>query len=220
MMCGAVYPSLYGETRKESARVADSYPAKPSPKAGMNYGLWLAKLQADKNHLSQIKSRSRRAQLKADLLPEYANYLSAVINAADVSHDEVLAMWAVWALDCGNREKAMLLAETALKRGMNSPVGFNRSLAETLLEEAAQQVELDPNPHYWQEVLQALDDLTQLADVKDEIHAKFYKAQGLALQSTNPQAALQAYHKARQHGAKVVRLIKRMNRVLNIASTF
>jgi hypothetical protein len=220
MMHGAVYPSLYSETRKESAQVADSYPTKPKPKVGLNYGLWLAKLQNDKKNLSQIKSRSRRAQLKADLLPEYADYLSAAINSSDGSHDEVVVMWAVWALDCGNREKAMLLAEIALKRGMNAPTGFKRNLAETLLEEAAQRVELDPNPHYWQEVLQALDDLTQLADVKDEIHAKFYKAQGLALQSTNPQAALQAYHKAKQHGAKVARLIKHMNKVLNIASTF
>lgn len=211
MMSGAVYPSLYSETRKESARVADSYPVKPAVSNHI-HALWLVKLQSDKSQLSKIKSKTRKAEFKANRLPEYADYLSQVINSNDESHNEVVVMWSVWALDCGNREKAMLLAETALKRGMNSPVGFNRSLAEILLEEAAQRVELDPNPHYWQEVLQTLDDLTQLADVKDEIHAKFYKAQGLALQRTNPQAALQAYHKARQHGAQVTRLIQRLSK--------
>lgn len=215
MMHGAVYPSLYSETCKESAQAADSYPEKPAVSNHI-HALWLAKLQSDKYQLSKIKSKTRKAEFKANRLPEYAGYLSQVINSNDEKHNEVVVVWAVWALDYGNREKAMLLAETALKRGMNAPVGFNRSLAEILLEEAAQRVELDPSPHYWQEVLQALDDLTQLADVKDEIHAKFYKAQGLALQSTNPQAALQAYHKARQHGAKVTRLIQRLSKGLGL----
>lgn len=214
-MLGAVYPSLYSETNKESVQVADSKPVK-SKTLVRRYALWLARLQIDKSNLSKIKSRSRRAQLKADLLPEYADYLSSSINFSDASHDEVVVTWAVWALDCGNREKAMLLAETALKRGMNAPVGFKRNLAEVLLEEAAHKVELDPNPYHWQEVLQTLDDLTQHADIKDEIQAKFYKAQGLALQATNPQAALQAYQKAKQHGASVTRLIQYLSRVVKL----
>lgn len=198
------------------ARVEGEAKALPLPPASMpatavNRLVW-ASLQAEQARLGNTRSKQRKAELKRGFLPRYADHLSAIINGKDYSHNESLVLLTVWAIDAGEWKTALLLAAFALKHGMRSPQGFKRGLAETLLEEATAQAERQGNPSWLRDYLQQLHELTQDADIADEVSAKFHKALGLALEPSNPAAALAAFRKANQYGAHVKRDIKRLEK--------
>jgi hypothetical protein len=173
--------------------------------------LW-ASLEADKARLKSIRSHQRKADAKRELLPRYADHLTAIINSGDSNHCESLVVLCVWAFDAGNWHVAMMLAAYALKHGMKAPVGFQRSLPETLLEEATIQAARQGYPSYLRDHLQHLQELTSGADSADAVTAKFYKAFGLTLEPTDPVAALAAYRTAQQYGAPVKRNINRIEK--------
>lgn len=168
--------------------------------------------------LSQVRSRQRKAEIKRDLLPRYADHLTAIINGADYQHNESLVTLCVWAFDAGEWRTALMLSAFALQHGMNAPQGFKRSLAETLLEEAAIQAKRQGIPSHLCDYLQHLQELTQGADIADEVTAKFYKAFGQSLEHTDKTAALVAFRTAQQYGAQVKRDIKRLEKGVNHAA--
>lgn len=191
-------------------------PSRNQPASAIKRLVW-ASLQADQAHLGSIRSKQRKAAFKREVLPRYADHLSAIINGKDYSHNESLVLLAVWAMDAGEWHTALLLAAFALTHGMRSPQGFKRGLAETLLEEAAAQAERQHYPGEIEDYLQHLYELTRHADIVDEISAKFHKARGLVLEHSDPAAALVAFHKANHYGAHVKRDIKRIEKGANHA---
>ena len=189
-----------------SPTVAAAKPAKAS--------LLLAALAADREHLKGIRSLQRRAEIKRDLLPKYADYLTAVINGEDYRHDEVLVTCCLWSVDAGKYQQFNLLAEFALQHGMKSPQGFTRQLPELLMEELADITLSHKEPMLLNSSLTLIHELTAKCDVFDEVAAKFHKARGMALESSQPEQALQAYYQAQRLGAAVKRVIKKLEGLL------
>jgi hypothetical protein len=173
-------------------------------------GLLWAALEADIARLKAVRSQQRKAAIKREILPKYADHLSGIINGTDFTHNETLVVLCVWAFDAGEWGTALKLAAFALQHGMKSPEGFKRSLPETLLEEAALQAKHQHHPSHLRDYLTHLQELTHGADIADEVTAKFNKAWGLTLEPTNPAAALLAYQTAQHYGAAVQRNLKRL----------
>ena len=184
-------------------------PAKPAKSS-----LLLAALAADREHLKGIRSLQRRTEIKCDLLPKYADYLTTVVNGDDYRHDEILVTCCLWSVDAGKYQQFNLLAEFALKHGMKSPQGFTRNLPELLMEELADITLRHKEPILFSNSLELINQLTDQHDVLDEIAAKFHKARGMALESSQPEQALQAYYQAQRFGAAVKRVIRKLEGLL------
>lgn len=211
--------SLAAQHRAKVEAGATVAPATTTGKPAQHkHRLVWASLETDMKRLSQVRSKQRKAEIKRELLPRYADHLTAIINGADYRHDESLVTLCVWALDADDWHTALMLAAFALKHGMDSPQRFKRSLAETLLEEAAIQAKRQGFPSHLRDHLQHLQELTQGADIADEVTAKFYKAFGLSLEHTDKAAALVAFNTAQQYGAQVKRNIKRLEKGVNHAA--
>jgi hypothetical protein len=175
------------------------------------YRLMFMRLQTDLMYIRAIRSRAGRNQRKRELLPEYADYLSIVLNSRATTTDKVLVQCCIWALDCGDYRLCLTLAEHAISHGMDSPDGFTRTLPEILLEEMAYQVNHADHPHPYTPYLHNLAALTAGQDITDEINAKFFKAVGKAQHGDNPTAALHAYRQAAHYGAKVQTIIRKLD---------
>lgn len=211
---GVMVQSLAAKHRAQ-VEAGGTHPATATRKpVSATHRLMLASLQADYARLKNVRSKQRKAEIKRELLPRYADHLSAKLNQAGSGHDETLVVLCVWAFDAGEWRTALMLAAFALQHGMNAPEGFKRSLPETLLEEAAIQAKQQGYPSDLREYLQHLQALTSGADIADEVTAKFNKALGQTLEPTDPAAALLAYRKAEQYGAHVKRNINRIEKGL------
>lgn len=174
------------------------------------HGAMTARIQAEMVHLRAIRSRELRNQRKRELLPEYADYLTAVINSGNPANNAVLVQCCIWALDCEQFSLCLKLADYAIQHGMQSPGGFTRTVPEILLEEMAWQASHSEDPGRYTPYLLTLADMTAGQDLTDEIRAKFHKALGMAQHLSNPEAALLAYRHAARYGAKVQTRIKQL----------
>lgn len=193
-----------------AAAVASTSPThKP---ASAHQRLMWATLEADKSRLQQIRSKQRKAEVKRELLPRYADHLTAIINGKDHSHSESLVTLCIWAFDAGDWRTALMLASYALDHRMKSPNGFKRGLPETLLESAAILAKQQGHPSHLRDHLHHLQELTRGADIADEVTAKFSKAYGQVLAPTDPAAALVAFHTAQRYGAHVQRTINKLSK--------
>lgn len=174
------------------------------------HGLMAARLQTDLVHLRAIRSREMRNQRKSGLLPEYADYLTAVINSGTSVTNRVLVQCCIWALDCEEFGLCLKLADYAIQHRMDSPAGFTRTVPEILLEELAYQTTHSEDPGKYIPHLLTLADMTEGQDITDEIRAKFHKALGIAQHLSNPAAALLAYRYAARYGARVQTRIRQL----------
>lgn len=186
----------------------------PSRSQDRQGGIMQAALDVDKARLKQVRSRKRKAAVKAEIIPNYADYLQTIINGGSSTHNEVLVMICLWSLDAENFSYFITLARFALEQSMNAPEGFKRTLPEVLLEELAEKTIKHQQPELHLSYLQQLQHLTNKEDIADAVTAKFYKALGLALEPTDKAAALAVFHEARQYGAKVVRKINQLEKEL------
>jgi polyhydroxyalkanoate synthesis regulator phasin len=214
---GVILQSYAAKHRQdvEAGRVAPRALASSQYSAN-HHKLMLVKLDKDKHDLRAIKSQFQRQVRKLEILFEYADYLTTVINSGDAKHNETLVTICLWALDTMQVDYFMTLAEYALQHRMNSPQGFKRTLPELLMEEFSVYVLDYENPNDMLDRLQRIGELTNKdkCAIADEVTAKYYKAQGLALQRSNPQAALQGYQLAQKYGAKVKQAISRLEKQL------
>lgn len=213
---GVMVQSLAAQHRAQ-VEAGNTHPATATSKpASVVNRLMLASLQADYARLKNVRSRRRKADIKRELLPKYADHLSSILNRSSSGHDETLVVLCVWALDAGDWHTALMLAAFALEHGMKAPEGFKRGLPETLLEEAAIQAKQQGYPSDLRHHLLHLQALTSGADIADEVTAKFNKALGQTLEPTDAPAALHAYRTAEQYGAHVKRNINRIERGLQL----
>ena len=196
----------------EAGRVASSLPKRQHP--ANHHRLMLVKLSVDKYELSVIRSRLSRADKKREVLANYADYLSGVINGGSSAHNEVLVTVCLWALDAGKPDYFMTLAAYALLHGMDAPQGFKRRLPELLCEEFSEYVLKNPQPSICIGRLRHLETLINQGTITDAVSAKFYRAQGVALEPSDPQAALQAYAQAQQYGASVKTIMNKLEKTL------
>lgn len=159
--------------------------AAPDKSAATAYELMLHKLAEDKRRLKDLQSIERKAEVKAQLLPEYLPWISGVLEGDSGRQDDVLMTVFVWAIDIGNFDLALTIGAYAIEHKLTMPDQYKRDvpcvLAEEIADYALKQDEpglVAQQPH----IAQAIT-LTAGCDMPDEVQAKLLKANGYALRA-------------------------------------
>lgn len=139
------------------------------------------KLGSDRARLKKIASMQRKAEVKAEIVPEYRLYLQGMMAAG--AGDELLTQVMVWALDAGLLETFSLLARYALDNGVAMPTDFARPLGAWLAESTAKLVlrKLEAGegiPAELHDLAMWVEAETTQMDMHDEIRAKLRRACG------------------------------------------
>ena len=175
----------------------------PLDKASANaYELMLVKLAEDKRRLKDIKSVEKKADLKAQLLPDYQPWIAGVLEADTGRQDDVLMTVFVWAIDTGSLKLALAIGDYALKHNLVMPDQYQRDVASVLAEEIA-DIALKRDDAFRQANLSHIEStvaITDDRDIHDAIRAKLYKAHGYALRAAGEPVL------ARQHLARALEL--------------
>ncbi|MFM0399038.1 phage terminase small subunit [Paraburkholderia aspalathi] len=185
-----------------SAELAAASAAPGGSLAGASaYELMLAKLATDRRRLKAIQSIERKIDVKrAELLPEYVDYVAGALNGGRGAQDDVLTTVMIWRVDAGDFAGALDIARYALAHRMTLPDQYDRPLATAIAEEIAQAAlaafklgdTFDANQ------LAEVMTLTESADMHDQVRAKLHKALGKALQDADRTAALDHLRRALQ----------------------
>lgn len=165
---------------------------------GSAYDLMLVKLRSDKHRLSSLQSIERKIEVKRELVPDYADYISGALAGGRGAQDDVLTTQMIWRVDVGDIAGALPIAAYALQHNMTLPDQYERKLATAFAEEVAEyalaRIETDPLDV---QLLLQVAKLTDPHDMHDQVRAKLYKAIGYSLQA-NPAEALPYLNRAVQ----------------------
>lgn len=134
------------------------------------YELQLSQLNNDLHRLKQIQSIEAKIQLKQALVPTYLPYVDGIIEAKKPVQDNVFMTVLVWCIDTANYEKAVEMAEFALRHSMIMPDRFERQTATLVIEEISNAFlkKLKTNADIDLEVLWALETLLESEDIPKE----------------------------------------------------
>lgn len=151
---------------------------------GSAYELMLRKLADDRRRLKNIQSVERKIELKAELLPDYREWVEGVLTAGKGAQDDVLTTLLVWYIDTGEYEQALTVAAYAIEHKMTLPDQYNRDIPTMLLDEFAGAYltgKLADDPAQAVYVLSMVSTMTAEADAPDQARAKLCKAYAYAL---------------------------------------
>lgn len=160
-----------------------------APMQGEAFELMQAALFEDYRLLKSTQSMERKAEIKREILPKYADYITGVLESGQGAQDDVLMRIMLWRIDAGDLGGAIAIANYAMKHGLNPPDQFERGTAAIIAEEIAEQAlkQLDVEGADALTLLAYLLDverITQGADMHDQIRAKLHKALGYACRAT------------------------------------
>ncbi|HDR9024810.1 TPA: terminase [Burkholderia vietnamiensis] len=170
--------------QRVSASLASASAGAGETMVGSAYELMLAKLAQDRRRLKSIASIQRKIEVKrAELLPEYAEYVAGALSGGRGAQDDVLTTVMIWRIDVGDFAGALDIARYAIAHRMTLPDQYDRPLATAIAEEfaeaslasfkkAALVIRVDGAQLY--EVLE----LTASHDMHDQVRAKLHKAIG------------------------------------------
>ena len=147
------------------------------------YRLQLMQLGEDLRRLSQIQSIERKIEAKRTMVPRFTPWINAALAAQTVpAQDDIVTTVLVWSIDIGDWPLALRLAQHVLTHALPLPERYRRD-APTLIAEEFAEAGLQPAPSVDLFTLQTVDDLTDRADMPDEVRAKLKKAIGIALRA-------------------------------------
>lgn len=134
------------------------------------YELQLTQLNNDLHRLKQIQSIEAKIQLKQALVPTYFPYVEGIIEANKPVQDNVFMTVLVWCIDTGFYEKAVEMAEFALRHKMVMPDRFERQTATLVIEEISNAFlkKLKTNADIDLEILWSLETLLESEDIPKE----------------------------------------------------
>ena len=95
-----------------------------APMQGEAYELMQAALFEDYRLLKSTQSMERKAEIKRELLPKYAEYVAGVLEAGQGAQDDVLMRVMLWRIDAGDLAGAIAIAKYATQHG---PAGSIRA---------------------------------------------------------------------------------------------
>lgn len=169
-----------------------------APMRGDAYDLMQAQLFEDYRRLKSIQSVERKIEVKHEILPNYAEYVSGVLETGQGAQDEVLMRVMLWRIDVGDIDGALAIARYAIAHGLEPGDQFQRSTAAILVEETAEQaLALAMDDARLVDALVEIDRLTESADMHDQIRAKLHKALGNGHRARQePAAALEHFQRA------------------------
>ena len=193
--------------QRHRARILQEQAQQASPYGteltGDAYGLMRVKLSQDKGRIGQVQSHERRAELKANLLPEYFDWIETAITKGTGAQDQVLTTIMVWAFDAGVYELGLQIAEYVIRHRMPMADDYKRSPAAIVIDElsnaylkgqwAPRELQVDADGTRQLAVIDAAadpaaarahaaallieaDKLTESQDAPDQARAKLQKA--------------------------------------------
>lgn len=187
------------------------------------YELMLAQLTEHRRRLHEIQSVERKADAKAQFLPEYQPWVEGVLGGDAGRQDDVLMTVMVWRIDTGDYAGAITIAEYALAHGLTLPDQYKRDVATLVAEEIAEKAlsAQSAGGEFDSSILANVAQITANRDMPDEVRAKLYKALGLSLSATDRQQALEHLRRALQLNERVgvKKDIERIERELKNAGT-
>lgn len=174
-----------------SVAVATAGPPEGSPEGRMQ-ALLLAQLDTDRRQLKDIKSKERKADAKRTMLPTYVPHIEGVLAADAGGDDPIVGFVLAWRVDVGDYEGALQLGAYVLKHSLSMPDNWQRTPAEYMAEQFAEQAfrERKADRDFNVEHLVAVDRLTEGYDMHDQVRAKLLLALGREVARGEPEAAL------------------------------
>lgn len=169
-----------------SARVSAAADPTAAPAGASRYELMLVKLATDRRRLKTLQSIERKKAVKAEVLPEYSEYVAGVLEGGRGAQDDVLTTVMVWRIDVGDYAGALAIATYALQHGLTLPDQYDRTLATVIAEEFAETalIALKASEQFDVDQLHQVATLTEQYDMPDVVRAKLYKAIGYALEAS------------------------------------
>ncbi len=170
--------------RTQLRKRAEAESARTAPPALMDglttYELMLAKLQQDQLRLKQVQSNQNKALLKAELLPEYADYVAGVLAGGKGAQDDVFVTVMLWRFDAGDFAGGLQAAAYVLQHELKMPERFNRTTGCVVAEEIAEAAlrALKTGTAFDLEVTLQANELTARHDMPDAARAKLILAIG------------------------------------------
>lgn len=162
------------------------------------YEKMLYLLARHKKDLKDIQSREKKAEFKKAILPDYLPWIEGALKTGNGKQDNILMTWQVWAIDCGQFNLALTIADYALHQQLALPEPFARTLGTMLAEEfadyakAAQLAGKDFEVSYLERVAELVKD----EDMPDESRARLYRELGLLKMESEPETALATLERA------------------------
>ena len=162
------------------------------------YELMLLQLNEDRRRLKGIQSHVRKAEIKITLLPKYLAWINGVIEAKSERQDDVLLYVMVWAIDAGDFDLALRIAEHALTHRWVMPMPTPRNVATWVVEEISDSAlkALATNKAFTADALLRVLSVTEGCDMPDQSLARLHKAIGYVLRDVSPMAALNHLNQA------------------------
>ena len=142
----------------------------------------LAQLAQHRARLKQVQSNQGKAELKAQLLPEYVPYVQGVLEAGNGAQDEVLTTVMLWRIDAADYPGALEVAEYVIKHKLKMPDRFERTTGTLIAEEIAEAAlkAFKAGTDFDLGLLTHADSLTAKEDMPDQARAKLLLAIGKA----------------------------------------
>jgi len=177
------------------------------------------------NHLNQLKDNKSvqdKIELKKQWLPEYYGYIDGCLAISPSAQNTSLVTLMIWAVDAGQYELAVRIAEYALLNDMVMPEGHSRGIAEFITEQCASDFndDIDLAIEY-ADVIKRIIELGVGEQMVDQVRAKIFRSLGDALNEAQPVEALNAYKNALRLNSKVgcKKEITALEKLLNKQST-
>ncbi|WP_443091377.1 phage terminase small subunit [Basfia succiniciproducens] len=162
------------------------------------YEKMLYLLNRHKKDLKGIQSMEKRAEYKKAILPNYLPWIEGALKGGDGKQDNVLMTWQVWAIDCGQFNLALSIADYALHQQLVLPEQFSRTLGTLLAEEFADYAKSAQlaGKNFEVSYLERVADLVKDEDMPDESRARLYRELGLLKMESDPETALATLERA------------------------
>lgn len=156
------------------------------------------------NQLKQTKSTQEKITKKKEWLPEYLGYIDGCLAVSPAAQNTTLVTLMVWAVDAGEYELAVRIADFAILNDMVMPEGHIRGIAEFVTEQCAIDFcdDLDLAIAH-AELIKKIIELGVGEQMVDQARAKIYRALGDALKDAQPIEAQNAYKNALRLDSKV-----------------
>ena len=160
----------------------DAQQRSPVTQTGTAYTQMTLMMNADRRRLKRIQSFERKADIKREMLPNYAPWVAGILASGKGQQDDVTMRVMLWRIDTGDFSGALDIADYALSHNLTMPEKHSRTTGCAVAEEIADMAEKmyaakTPVPP---DVLTRTMDLTLDEDMPDQVRAKLYKWLGYA----------------------------------------
>ncbi|EXI61682.1 terminase [Mannheimia granulomatis] len=196
---------------RKTAESESATPNRENLEGLKGYDLVLAQLKAHQRQLKQLQSIERRIEFKRNNFDQYRPWIEGSLATGSGVQDTVISTMLIWAIDIGDYETALKIAQYILMHDLAMPEQFTRTPATALVEELAEAAKKarDQKQTFDAEVLKQANELTAEYDMPDPVRAKLLRELGELIQETEPTTALEHYNRAisldSQCGAKGLR---------------